>query len=1058
MGFWLDLENPYITYETPYIETLWWIIKSAFEKKLLYRGHKVVPFCTRCGTGVSSHEVSLGYKKVEDNTVYVKFKLESGQKIGSFKTDDKTYVLAWTTTPWTLPGNLALAVGEKIDYVRVEKFVGYDDGGNKPKYEYYILAKDIFNKLRTVRDIKNGFYTTLFLSPAGILPNDWSERSHGTKIEQEFVGKDLVGLKYEPLFNIKALQGKNSYKIYPADFVTTNDGTGIVHTAVMYGEDDYALGKKVGLPEHHTVDELGKFTQDVSDLKGLYVKSDEAEKKIINYLEKHNLLFKTERQEHEYPFCWRCGTRLLYYARNSWFMSMSKLRKKLWSSNKKVNWTPSYIKEGRFGDWIKEAKDWAFSRERYWGTPLPIWKCEKCDKYEAIDGRDELSKRLGKANNRYIFMRHGEAESLTKNIINNNPKELNKYPLTLKGRVQAEESAKKINKEKIDLVFASDFIRTRETAEIVAKTIGIKVIFDHRLRELDTGIFDGGPGEKYHGFFDSALEKFSKTPPEGENLRNVAERVFDFVSEIEKKYENKTILIVSHESTIWMLETTMSGWSEVESANKKQLHSDDFIKPAEFRKVEFLLLPRNEDGFVYLHRPYIDGVVFPCRTCNGEMRRIKELADVWFDSGAMPFAQNNYPKNKKIEFPADYISEAVDQTRGWFYTLLAVATLMGKRNPYKNVICLGHVLDKGGQKMSKSKGNVVDPWIMIEKYGVDAVRWYFYTVNGPGEPKKFDEADLGKTLRQFISLVYNSYIFYETYAQKGKIAAPKKQSVLDKWILVRLNETIEKSKKHLDKYEVGESARKIEEFAGDLSRWYIRRSRRRLQKPESEKDYESASYTLGFALTELSKLIAPFAPFFSEALYKSLVPEHIASVHLEEWPQISKLGGGKKILTDMEEVRRVATLVLAKRSEAGIKVRQPLAELTLKNELLKGKKELLDILQDEVNVKRIVFDKKLKEEAVLDTKITGELKEEGWLRDFVRTVQGLRQDARLEPKDKAILSVQTASELRDILGRNEGFIKREVGVTAIEYKRSDKFDAALDTRLDEWPLWVGLRK
>ncbi|MEK7464228.1 MAG: class I tRNA ligase family protein, partial [Patescibacteria group bacterium] len=570
--------------------------------------------------------------------------------------------------------------------------------------------------------------------------------------------------------------------------------------------------------------------------------------------------------------------------------------------------------------------------------------------------------------------------------------------------------------------------------------------------------FDGGPGEKYHGFFDSALEKFSKTPPEGENLRNVAERVFDFVSEIEKKYENKTILIVSHESTIWMLETTMSGWSEVESANKKQLHSDDFIKPAEFRKVEFLLLPRNEDGFVYLHRPYIDGVVFPCRTCNGEMRRIKELADVWFDSGAMPFAQNNYPKNKKIEFPADYISEAVDQTRGWFYTLLAVATLMGKRNPYKNVICLGHVLDKGGQKMSKSKGNVVDPWIMIEKYGVDAVRWYFYTVNGPGEPKKFDEADLGKTLRQFISLVYNSYIFYETYAQKGKIAAPKKQSVLDKWILVRLNETIEKSKKHLDKYEVGESARKIEEFAGDLSRWYIRRSRRRLQKPESEKDYESASYTLGFALTELSKLIAPFAPFFSEALYKSLVPEHIASVHLEEWPQISKLGGGKKILTDMEEVRRVATLVLAKRSEAGIKVRQPLAELTLKNELLKGKKELLDILQDEVNVKRIVFDKKLKEEAVLDTKITGELKEEGWLRDFVRTVQGLRQDARLEPKDKAILSVQTASELRDILGRNEGFIKREVGVTAIEYKRSDKFDAALDTRLDEWPLWVGLRK
>jgi isoleucyl-tRNA synthetase len=1061
IGFWLDLKNPYITYENKYIETLWWIIKEVWKKKLLYKGHKVVPWCTRCGTALSSHEIALGYREVEEKSVYLKFKLTThNSQLTSGK--EPTYILSWTTTPWTLPGNVALAINPEAKYVKVKYRLS-----DAKSSEFYVLAKERLSVL-----------------------------AEPYEIIEEFKGEKLIGLSYEPLFNVESLKHKNSYKIYPADFVTMTDGTGVVHTAVMYGEDDYNLGKKVGLPQYHTVDEQGKFTKDVPGLAGMYVKDKKTEDKIIQHLITQNSLLKTELYTHEYPFCWRCSTPLLYYARDSWFIGMSKLRRKLVAANKKINWIPSHIKEGRFGNWLKEIKDWAISRERYWGTPLPIWVCKKCEFVSVVGSVKELSTTQGSSKNRYIFMRHGESVSNLEDIINSDPKDLDKYNLTLKGRLEVEKTAKKLKKEKIDIIISSDFRRARETADIVAAVLGVKDLkFDPRLREVNTGKFNGFSPKDYHNFFASTLEKFTKRPPEGETLEELGGRVFSLVSDLENSYRDKTILLVSHEYPIWMAESVLRGWSEEESAREKERRGGDFIRTAEAVEVPFFFTPRNEWGFGDLHRPYIDKIVFVCKKCGGEMKRIPEVADVWFDSGAMPFAQahkeirppkidSNVRRSnlQKIDYPADYIAEGVDQTRGWFYTLLAVATLLGKGAPYKNVISLGLVLDKNGQKMSKSKGNTVDPWAMVEKYGADAARWYFYTINSPGEPKKFDEIELGKTFRRFFLLLYNSYVFLKTYARRNSKFDPpaggrnsKLSNILDRWILSRLHETINLVTAHLEKYEVGEAGRRIEELVEDLSRWYIRRSRRRFQperntgRREELRDYENASVVLGYVIITVSKLIAPFTPFFAEALYQSLrgsievgkMIDADSSVHLTDWPKAEKNFIDKKLLAAMKEVRLLASLVLAKRAEIGIKVRQPLALLKIKDNKkskIKNNKELLNILKDEINVKEIVFDPKLEDDLWLDTVITHELKEEGLLREMVRLVQGLRQDGGFRPKDKLILALEAPEELRYILQKYEKNFSKEVNVVVVEYKRSEKFDIELETKIDDWPVWLSLRK
>ncbi|MEK7541977.1 MAG: isoleucine--tRNA ligase [Patescibacteria group bacterium] len=848
MGFWIDLKDPYITYETSYIESLWRIIQQFWKKRFLQEDFKVVPWCTRCATGLSSHELAQGYKETTDRSVYVKFKLESNQKIGNFTTDDKTYILAWTTTPWTLPGNVGLAVNLNTEYIVMKRVTGAGRISelNILDHEYYIVAEAWSARIPLERNGGRVFRGTAL---------------YDTKF-RNFKGSDLLSMsRYQPLFRIPKFENSNtSYKIYSADFVSAEDGTGVVHTAVMYGEDDYNLGKKVGLPPFHTVDERGRFIASLGDgLAGLYVKDPKTEEKIIQALKQKNLLFAEEPYTHDYPFCWRCDTPLLYYARKAWWVRTTAVKKQLLANNEKINWIPEHVGRGRFGEFLRDVRDWAFSRERYWGTPLPIWKCGKCGGTAVIGSRDELKKRAG-------------------------------------------------------------------------------------------------------------------------------------------------------------------------------------------------ALPRDEKGEVDLHRPYVDEITFPCaaKRCDGVMRRVPEVADVWFDSGAMPFASQARevglpavsPTSSKFLYPADYISEGVDQTRGWFYTLLVIATLLGKGAPYRNVISLGILLDKNGQKMSKSKGNVVDPWTLIPKYGIDALRWYMYTINQPGDEKRFDERDLVNKYRGFIQTFWNSFVLFDTYvgeSTKHKIQITNKtqsisseaQTILDGWVLVRLEQLTAEATAALERYDITAAGRAIEEFViADFSQWYLRRSRRRLQHPESRQEFDTAASVTGFVLLRLATLSAPFVPFLSEAIFQGLKKKgrlKEQSVHLLSWPVVtsgsSKLKAqSSKLLSDMEAARAVVAEALKLRAEAGIKVRQPLRELRITNDELRKKKDLLDLIKDEVNVKEISFGKEMR----LDTEITSELKEEGMAREIIRTIQEMRRELMLTPQKPVRIRIFFTSPMaEEIIKRKTSEIQRE---------------------------------
>jgi isoleucyl-tRNA synthetase len=793
MGFWLVLDCPYITYENDYIESLWWIIKQIWDKGLFYQDYKVVPYCPRCGTTLSSHEVALGYQRVKEPAIYLKFKIKEpfGKTQGP---NDKMYLLVWTTTPWTLSANVAIAIKPDLTYVKVK----FDDN-------YLILAKDRLEVL-------------------GI----------GYEVVEEFKGKDLLGLEYEPLYNFVKAEKKVHFVI-AGDFVSAEEGTGLVHIAPAFGEDDMNVSKKNDLPILMTLDDEGKFT--VGTWQGRFAKDVDPE--IIEDLKKRKILWKTETYEHDYPFCWRCNSPLLYYATTSWFIKIKKIQDDLLKNNQEINWIPAHLKEGRFGEWLKDIKDWAFSRQRYWGTPLPIWQCEKC-------------------------------------------------------------------KEK--MIIGS-------------------------LKELEKLSIDGK-------------------------------------------------------------------------------------------------LPLDEDGKLDLHRPYIDEIRIRCGKCKGVASRVPEVADVWFDSGAMPFAQYHWPfENKKLQaeqYPADFIAEGMDQTRGWFYTLLAISTLLGKGPSYKNVISHGLVLDEKGKKMSKSLGNIVDPWEVINKYGIDALRWYFYTVNQAGEPKLFALKDIEERFRKFISTLYNTLAFFLIYGDKkiAEIKPRKVGNVLDKWSLSKLNNLIKETTEKLDKYDIITATRAIELFVEDLSNWYVRRSRKRFSKFEDKKDYQTACQVLHGVILDLSKIVAPFIPFLADYLYKELKPSFVKasadkSVHLEDWPKANEKSISKELEEQMKKAREICSLALEKRAKAKIKVRQPLQRLTVNNKQLT--EELLDLIKDEVNVKEIVFGKTIE----LDTKITPELKEEGLVREFIRQIQEIRKKTGLVPKDKIIVYFSDKG-LEKIVEKNKEFIKKQV--------------------------------
>jgi isoleucyl-tRNA synthetase len=996
-GRWVDMERDYKTMDASYTESIWWIFKNLYEKGLIYKGFKSMHLCPRCETTLSNFEVSQGYKDIADIAVTVKFRLlpEKDEKL-------TTYLLAWTTTAWTLPGNTAIGVHPEIVYVKVRV-------GN----EQYIVAQALVEKVFQGRE-----YVVM----------------------DKFAGKELVGRSYEPPFpyfykhrnDSKGIYG-NSWKVYPAPYVTTDEGTGIVHLAPAFGEEDMELAEKYGIRLVHHVDTSGRFTEAVSDFKGKPVKSKDDHQstdiEIVKYLAQRNLLFAKEKITHSYPFCWRCDTPLLNYAAESWFVKVSALRSSLVEENKKILWVPREVGEGRFGKWIEGARDWAISRSRFWGAPIPIWQCGSCEKVEAIGSLEEIKAKVSKSGNKYFVMRHGEAENNVEGVVSS--KKENSHHLTDKGRDDVGRRTIEFLRTKgINLIIASPFIRTKETALIVARGLGLDesaVLEDERLGEVDAGDFNGGPVSTYRAFFKSLKEKFFKTPPSGENLYDVRRRVGSFLYDLEKKYSKTNILIVTHESPAWLLTAVAEG-TDLERTMELRGGEEEYIKTSEARELPFVVIPHNGDYEIDFHRPYIDAVNLAC-SCGGEARRVSEVFDCWFESGSMPYGQFHYPfdsaEHKKFEkifnpeknigFPADFIAEGLDQTRGWFYSMLVISVALFGRSAYRAVVVNGVILSEDGQKMSKRLKNYPDPMDIIGRYGADSLRYYLLTSPAVrGDEFNFSEKGVAEVMRKVFMRLYNVLAFYRLYvldeAETEKAEAGAGKHILDRWILARLNELINEVTGAMEKYELDRASRPVWGFVDDLSVWYLRRSRERF-KGDDENDKHMALKTLQHVLNNLAKIMAPFAPFFAEYMYQKVNRGRgRESVHLEEWPSSSSMASDElEILETMEEVRRIVSLALEARSDTNIRVRQPLASLKVKNTIpaLKGSPEILQLIKDEVNVKRVIFDDGIKSEVEIDCNITDELKREGQMRELMRRIQDLRKKQKLTPRDLAVLQYET---------------------------------------------------
>ncbi|HEX8993106.1 MAG TPA: isoleucine--tRNA ligase [Anaerolineales bacterium] len=886
IAFWVDLEDAYVTYTNDYVESVWWILKSFWEKDLLYKSYKVVPYCPRDETPLSDHEVALGYEEATDPSVYVRMPLVDRKD---------TSLLVWTTTPWTLPGNVAVAAHPDVDYVTVER----ENNGVKEKL---ILAKALVEKVF---------------------------RDEEVKILETFKGRKLKGQKYYPLFTFLP-PDKPAYYVVMADFVTTEDGTGLVHQAPAFGAEDMQTATEHDLPILMTVLPDGTFVPEVKPWRGVYIK--DADPQIIEDLRARGLLFRHEPYTHTYPFCWRCHTPLMYYARDSWYIRTSQFRDRLVALNNTINWVPEHIREGRFGNWLENNVDWALSRERYWGTPLAVWECEECKHRECIGSVKELAEKVGRD-----------------------------------------------------------------------------------LTELD------------------------------------------------------------------------------------------------------------------LHRPYVDAITYICPECGGKMSRVPDLIDVWFDSGSMPYAQWHYPfENQdkfKSQFPADYICEAVDQTRGWFYSLHAISTLLMDSIAYKNVICLGLILDGEGKKMSKTVGNIVDPWEVIKSEGADAMRWYLYTATPPGNERRFSRELVGEVIRNFTLTLWNVYSFFVTYANLDQpqltAGGMHSKNVLDRWLISELNALVRDVTNAYEHYDVTGATRPIEAFVEKMSTWYLRRSRRRFWKSDSDADKQSAYSTLYTALVTVGKLIAPAMPFLADELYRNLVcsvdqfaPE---SVHLAEWPKYNPALIGESLNRDMALVMKLVSLGHAARQKANRKVRQPLKEaaFSLGNPAERRAVEAFaELIEDELNVKSVrlldtsteavahtikplpkqlgqkyggkfpaiqeailALDAErtsqafLKDGAVkiavdgqpydilpdevevraqakpgfaiaeegpyvaaLVTDLTTELVQEGQAREFVRRVQDLRKTAKLEVADRIHLFVEATADLRAAVEANRAYIMAETLALSLEFQ------------------------
>ena len=817
MGFWLDYEHAYWTLTPDYIQSVWWALSEMWKQGLVYKGFRVAPYCPRCATPLSSHELALGYQdNVPDPSVYVRFRLKNDQPGARGALTEKTSILAWTTTPWTLPGNVALAVDEDIDYIKV----------------------------------KDGEDAFLILAEARL-----AVLNESPQVVARIKGRDLVGLDYEPLYPYSIPAEGRAHYVVDADFVSTEEGTGVVHTSALYGVDDLRLCQEKGIPFRHTVGLDGKFLPYVEKFAGLHVK--EADPVIIDDLKARGLLYKSETILHTYPFCWRCSTALIYYALDSWYVRTTERKAELIANNAATNWVPAHIKTGRMGDWLENNVDWAISRSRYWGTPLPFWVCEGCGEQRCVSSSAEL---------------------------------------------------------------------------------GLK-----------------------------------------------------------------------------------------------------------------------ED--VDLHRPFIDTVTLACEKCGGLMKRVPEVLDTWFDSGSMPFAQRGYPRHGKSEFegsfPADFISEAMDQTRGWFYSLLAISTLLFKQNAYRNVICLGLVVDPKGKKASKSRGNVLDPDYLFDTFGTDAVRWYFYTSTQVGENYRTGDAALRETVQQFFIPLWNCYSFFVTYARldgfdPAQPAVPvAERHVLDRWLLSKVSGLSAAVSGGLDAYDANEPARRIHRFVDDLSNWYIRRSRRRFWKSQSDRDKAAAYQTLYETLRTVCQLMAPFAPFSSDAMYRNL--SNGESVHLSDFPEPTSYHDAQ-VEADMARARQAVEAGLAARDAARMKVRQPLSSIALPGDPLP--EDIAQIVRDELNVKQLVFGAP---EVRLDTEVTEELRLEGLAREVVRLVQDKRKKLGLNVEDRIHTRYEADGMLVRALQKHGDYIKNETLSVTLEPGRSDDFGGE-QQMLEGEQIWIGLKR